>query len=232
MINKSTKKRVVFFTDSLGFPREFENDESRINYEETYAAKIKDTFSETFEVIQQSYIGLDTEEAKYIAKFSLYPLRPDYVIFHHGVNDCAPRLFQKDSLALKIIKIFDNFLKGLVQKVVNKLSRYFSSPKRTYVDIENFEKNIREIKASLKNSNSNVKVIHISVSKKPRAIEIKRPGYNKNVEKYNSILEQYSDFFIDLDDLEEHLIGDGVHLNYKGHDFIFKKLEKILRCVE
>lgn len=232
MLNKSTQKRVVFFTDSLGFPREFESDERRINYEETYIAKIKDTFSDTFEIIQQSYIGLDTEEAKYIAKFSLYPLRPDYVIFHHGVNDCAPRLFKKDSVVLKIIKIFDKPLGGLLQKIVNKLSRHFSSPKRTYVDIDNFEKNLSEIKASLINLNSGVKLVYISVSKKPCAIEKKRPGYNKNIEKYNLILKKYSDFFIDLDSLEDHLINDGIHLNSIGHDFINSRLEDILKCVE
>ena len=76
-------------------PRYFLAGKDKTIFEETYPVLFKNEFQDIYGVEILSYIGLDSEEVLYLSKFVLESRALDFIVFHFGVNDCAPRIFPK-----------------------------------------------------------------------------------------------------------------------------------------
>ena len=88
---------VLLFSDSLAMPREFLETEERTVYADTYPARLRSLLAGHADVDAVSSVGLDSENALYEARFQVLPRRPDVLVLHLGINDCAPRVFRKGS---------------------------------------------------------------------------------------------------------------------------------------
>src|ERR1700690_3419521 len=88
--------RIIIFSDSLGRPRPDLPLNERTEYEETYPYLLRQHFSQ--DEVEIVYVeSLDSEEAIFWNERMVCFRRPDLVVYHFGINDCAPRIFQKNS---------------------------------------------------------------------------------------------------------------------------------------
>jgi len=116
-------------------------------------------------------------------------------------------------------------------KVIGYLSPLLSSKRRTYVNVDQFDKNIRSLMMRLCENNQSVKIYFIGISMKPDRLERKRPGYNLLTQQYNDrLIRIFDENFIDLNllvpDVDQHLISDGVHLTSLAHRRLYTDISQ------
>lgn len=207
--------RVLFLTDSLSFPRNYNGEV--VEYEETYQYLLKQNFP-TIDFVFAS-IGGGTSRDLYKQAVYYKMFKPDVVILQCGVVDCAPRAFRllerKFLAKIKLLSFFKPFLK--------KLRKYRGI---VYVNKRNFKNNLNLIKAEFTNDPEFYAIGILPVSDE---YENLIPKMKNQVTIYNKILQEEFDNFITTQDLPWNgILNDFHHLNGKGHHYVYKKIHSIL----
>jgi len=227
-----SRKRVIIFGDSLPRPRpdlSASNDITLIN--ETYPEQVRMKLP-SHVILETIYIeSLDTRDAldlewnKMIVAFKM----PDFVIYHLGVNDCAPRVFSKNSRSILLNPLFRRLTKDISLKAIHLFQRQIIRlvvRNKVYTDISLFESNLRSMIGEVRKYSPDCMFYAILIARVSRALDSRSIYYNSNIEKYNSVIRRvFQDRVFDpsLDD-DSHLISDGIYLSRIGHKALAEKI--------
>lgn len=230
--------RIIIFTDSLGRPRPDISKPDRTYYKDVYGYKMKEYFEK--DDVELLYIeSLDTEDALHWSQRMVAYREPDLVIFHLGINDCAPRLFKKGSKSIIFNTLFRKITFDLFLKIFSYF-RFFITKIRpiTYVKKDDFYRNIQNICTEIKKYNRKSQFISIGIAKSHISNK-KSFRYNQNVEEYNLVLASFfQDNYIEINKVVEEsgLIADNLHLTKESHNKLFEvlknKVEVLKKCAE
>ena len=230
--------RIIIFTDSLGRPRPDLNDQDCTYYEDVYGYKLKQYFEN--DEVELLYIeSLDSEDAIHWAQRMVAFRAPDLVVFHLGINDCAPRLFKKGSKSILFNPFFQKITFNIFVRAISYFRKIFTKIRPlVYVDKKDFKNNFEEIITEIKKYNSKVEFISISIAKSDY-LDSRSFNYNKNVIEYNKILKEiFKKNYIEMNDIisEDGFISDHVHLTKEAHHKLYEilkqKIKELKRCVE
>jgi len=205
--------KILVITDSLGLPRELPE---KVEYNETWVNMLK----KNCEVHQLSIGGGVLKDfLKQSAYLNLF--LPDLVILQIGIVDCAPRAltqFENDFI--------NRF--AVTRKLANKyLPKYLNFLRRkrqvSYTSIADFEKGLKLIKETF-----NCKVISIGIVPPSKAYEKNLLGIEKKVILYNNSLKKvFENEYIDISSIEGDMVmTDNIHLNKRGHEYIYQIINK------
>ena len=220
------KKRIVILGDSLGMPTGI----GELEYENTYPYLLQLILND-YEIISRNRRTNDTK--KQLSKQNIFDdiemLKPEYLVVHLGIVDCAPRVFTRTERA--ILKILPKILSSLIIKFISKY-RYIitKTVQKVYTTKNVFEYNLEKFVEISKNSR--MKLIFISIL--DTNDENKRKSYNfkKNIIEYNEIMEKVCKTnkikLIKYSYPNNFLLNDGIHINKEGSKFIADELKKII----
>jgi len=234
--------KILILADSLALPRP--EGEGYTPYESTYPfildRTLRDHGSNDFNVIER---GMRRRTIENVLEdwYELVELRkPEVVVVHVGIVDCAPRVFlrhERDRMErfrparvrVKILDFAHKHRKRIVQlrKVV-------------YVQREQFAHGVNEVVERA--ATSGVKsLVFVDIISPPDEMEERSPGFQKNVETYNQILAGAAASagvkFLALNDLvrtnggTSKLTVDGIHLSAEGHQLLAHELEVHIRSL-
>lgn len=218
------KQRIVILGDSLGMPR------PEVKLEETYPYILQENVSELL-VYAKHRRANDTElqSNDLMIQDDIQYVNPDILIIHLGIVDCAPRLFSKrEQNALRYFKKINKYIIAFMSN-----RRYFFTKlfPKVYVDIKSYEKNMRRLILSGKQSAKRVIVINIADT----SAENKKRSYHfeGNIKDYNGILSNLvKENGIELLNMyeisdESLLLEDGIHLNVDGNKALACRLVEL-----
>jgi len=220
-------KRIAILGDSLNMPRPDEG----IEYENLYSFLL---IKEGYHVINKSKRANDTNlqtKSQNLLDDIVF-LRPNVLIVHLGIVDCAPRIFRR--YEQKIINYLPLLLKKNIIKLCSKY-RYFITKYRkiTYVNEKEFEENLIKIIETAKDFVE--KIIIIKILNTSEENNKRSYGFYNNILNYNKIIEKISNKYdcikiIDPNLFEKKgLLSDGIHINKDLHQFLFEEILKILK---
>lgn len=208
--------RILFLTDSLSLPRL--NTEEQVDLEDTYIEKLRARFPEF--TITDSAIGGATIVDLYKQVFYYKSVRPDIVILQSGIVDCAPRAYKK--FGKKVLSKL-----GLINKLTG-LTRWLRKYRGyTLTSPTKFTYYLNKIKSEFPNSD----FYTLGILSASDDYEKKVPNIKRNVNRYNHLLKVNSKFIDNTDIPFDAIMSDHHHLNQKGHQLIFNKLEDLLNSV-
>jgi acyl-CoA thioesterase-1 len=232
--------KIAILADSLALPREDVGGEELL--EVTYPFLLDQSFREQFgsaaPLIYErgtrrrtiEYVLDDWNEQVELKK-------PDVVIVHVGVVDCAPRVFLRREASLVANIRFPWARDRIFKFTHDHRRRIVQFRRKVYVPLPRFERLVQTVveKARVSGVKS---LAFINIIRPPDAVEERSPGFQNNVTAYNRVLEeQAKHHFVTLIDLNriveeeggtEKLTIDGIHLNERGHVLLAKKLEHYL----
>ncbi len=166
--------------------------------------------------------------------YNIVSSRPDIVVVHLGIVDCAPRLFTR--VEYNLISHLPSMLRRLIIAFFRRNRRFFTKHFPTvYVKKEDFKRNMEKILTTIKNQNA--QSIIVNIAKPPDEKLRKSFNFMKNVIEYNKILdtlaEEYNcpiiDFYNATLKHPEYLLRDGIHPSKEGHLYLAKEVEKQLK---
>lgn len=230
--------RIIIFTDSLGRPRPNIAVSERTEYEEVYGYQLKSYFAAYHEVELLYIESLDTQDACHWSQRMVAFRRPDLVIFHLGINDCAPRLFKKGNRSFLFYPLFRQLTRDFFLKFFSYF-RYFLTRIRplVYVSPRQFRANWQKILEEIRQYSPQVRYMAIGIAQSD-ANNQKSFGYNTNVQTYNAILKEiFQEDYMDINPLvaQYGLVSDNLHLTKASHKALFehlkKRIEEINPCV-
>lgn len=228
---EGTRVRIVILADSLARPRPDLPAPDRTEYEDVYGFLLKQAFPCPDDVELCYVESLDSEDAIFWSQRMVAFREPDVVVYHLGVNDCAPRMFRKGSRSLLLRPWFQKvtgnvFLRGL-RRFRRPITRRFP---KTYVDPERFRQNFADMIAEVRAYSPSARFFAVGISEVSDGLAYRSFGYNENVRRYNQILsEVFGAGFVNPNDLlptDERLISDGVHFTKKAHRLVASELER------
>ena len=163
--------------------------------------------------------------------------KPEVVIVHVGIVDCAPRVFLRREGAF-VANIRFGWLRNRILKFTHDHRRRIVQFRRkVYVPLPRFERLVETVVQKARETNVQSLVL-VNIVRPPDSVEERSPGFQDNVMAYNRVLqEQTKDSFVTLIDLNrmvedgggaETLTIDGVHLSERGHALLAEKLEQVL----
>lgn len=208
--------RVLMITDSLAFPR-LEPDS--VPYEHTYVALLKDAFPQC-DFIHHGRGGSTLVD---LYKHSAYyhgTVKPDLVLMHSGVVDCAPRaLTEIEQQVIARLPLLGPLLGRLVRRHSRALRR---ARRMTYTSIDVFSAYVDRFDELFDN------VHWVGILPVSDAYEQAVNGMRANVARYNAVLGAHR--FINTDSLSvSDIMSDFHHLNMSGHRKMFELLATPVR---
>ena len=163
--------------------------------------------------------------------------KPEVVILHVGIVDCAPRVFLRREGSF-VANIRFNWLRNRILKFTHDHRRRIVEFRRkVYVPLPRFEGLVQTVVQKARETNVQ-SLVFINIIRPTDSVEERSPGFQNNVIAYNRVLqEQTKHSFVTLIDLNrivedgggaEKLTVDGIHLNEQGHVLLAEKLEQLL----
>jgi|TARA_B110000971_G_C19926492_1_gene461811 hypothetical protein len=225
--------RIIIFSDSLGRPRPDISENERTFYSDVYGSKLKNSLMSKHEVELIYIESLDSEDAIFWSQRMVAFRSPELVIFHLGINDCAPRIFNKGKKYFIFNPLFRKLTKDIFIKAISRFRPFilkFIVKNRVYVKKKNFYSNFIIMKKEILKYSKNCKFLSIGIAQATEEYELKSPGIGSKIAAYNLILKKiFGDGFIDLNDILrgesiDYLISDNIHLTKESHHEIFKFL--------
>lgn len=218
--------RIITLGDSLALPGR------EIPYIETWIYKLKNYFF-NIDIIDKSRRGatidiLNSSRDAPGADFLEF-YKPKFIILQIGICDCAPRLFNRRSIEVRIIRRFPEKIRKTYINLVKKTRK--RSKKNVYSTLDEYEKNIEKyIKRSMQIGVK--KIFFIKIINTCDKYESINPEIEKFIEKYNNVLEKLKTRYFILELIEpfknrnigNYTLKDGYHINKKGHQVIFENL--------
>ena len=117
---------------------------------------------------------------------------PDIIIVQLGIVDCAPRLFNKDKLIMKIIDRLPKFFKTFIYNTKLKITGRIAE--NSYVSLNVFKKNLIDYLDRAKQNNIR-KIIFIAISYPDERMKRKNPKIYDQVDLYNKVLFSMSELY-------------------------------------
>jgi lysophospholipase L1-like esterase len=229
--------RIVVFSDSLGLPRPHLPIYERTAYEDVYSHRLRQKLAGLCEVEICYFISLDSEEAVSLAKYQIAFRRPDLVIFHLGVNDCAPRVFKKGNRNIVFRPWFPKQMRRLVLGFVRRYRRFLTRyvfRNRVYVPLDRFRQNLLKLQEIIHAHSPHCLFLALSIVPTLPSLSHRSYGFNANVARYNVVLREiFGENYVDLDGLlggtpEAYLLSDGIHLQKQSH---IQVAEHLYTCI-
>lgn len=230
--------KVLILADSLALPRQ--EADGVTPYEETYPYLLDQSLRRQFRehapvVIER---GMRRRTIEYVLDDWLEMVelrRPEVVVVHVGVVDCAPRVFLRRE-ARMVAKLRPAPLRNFILNFVHRhRRRIISLRRRVYVPQERFRQLVNEVVQKARASQLR-SLVFVNIITPPDEMEARSPGFQQNVAAYNQILrDQINSEWIHLIDLNtviqerggaRVLTVDGIHLNAEGHRLLAASLEE------
>jgi lysophospholipase L1-like esterase len=228
--------KIVIMADSLAMARE---GETNVAFETTYPYLLDQSLrrrlgSEAPLVIER---GMRRRTIEYVLDewYELVDLRrPEVVVVHVGIVDCAPRVFLRRERQF-VENLKPAFLREAILSNVHRHRRAIvNMRKKVYVPVDRFTALVGQVIARAKASKLRSLVL-VNIITPPAEMEERSPGFIKNADIYNQILKTHADAngvqLIDLDRMikeaggAERLTVDGIHLNEAGHKMLAEEIE-------
>jgi len=229
--------KIAILADSLALPREDVGGEELL--EVTYPFLLDQSLRRQFGAAAPLIFerGMRRRTIEYVLDEwnELVELRkPQIVIVHVGIVDCAPRVFLRREASL-VANIRWTWLRNRIFKFTHDHRRRIVEFRRkVYVPLPRFERLVQQVieKARATDVKS---LVFINIIRPPDSVEARSPGFQSNVIAYNQVLQaQTKHAFVSLIDLNrmvhdqggpEALMVDGIHLNERGHMLLAQQLE-------
>jgi lysophospholipase L1-like esterase len=207
--------KILILTDSLGLPR---SKPELCSFEDTWPTLLRDRYPN----IHQVSIGAATSQVLLKQINYQKAFKPDIVILQVGIVDCAPRFMSRKELD------FTYALGNLGRGFRFMLNRNWIKRKRkiSYINEVEFKQNLTKIQDAF-----DCPAISIGILPSNKQYEKLLPGVTAKIVSYNTILEQNFINFLNTDDIinVNGIMSDHHHLNKKGHNYLFHKIEKSLK---
>ncbi len=217
--------RVIVFSDSLGRPRPDISSSEQTQYQNIYGYLLRQRLK-YYEVEIHYFDALDTEKAYSLVERQLAFRKPSIIILHIGINDCAPRIFKKNSRNIIFRSWFPQKIKHLIMHFIRH-QRYFLTKyifrNRVYVSQQHFRDNLHKIEEIVHEYSPHCHFLVMSILPTSSQLDQRSYGFNENVARYNAVLQEvFKDDYVNLADLlgnnpEEYLISDGIHMTGQAH---------------
>jgi lysophospholipase L1-like esterase len=232
--------KILILADSLALPREDVGSDDLL--EVTYPFLLDQSFRARFGSAAPLIFerGMRRRTIEYVIdewNEQVELRKPDVVIIHVGIVDCAPRVFLRREGSF-VANIKFSWLRNRILKFTHDHRRAIVQFRRkVYVPLPRFERLVQTVVQ--KAQETNVKsLVFINIIRPPDSVEERSPGFQNNVIAYNQVLqEQAKHSFVTLIDLNrmveegggpQKLTVDGIHLNEHGHLLLAEKLEQFL----
>lgn len=206
--------KILVLSDSLGLPRE---EPEYCGYNSVYSSLLK----RKGHIVHQVSIGGATS-ADLLRQMTYHKVfKPDVVVLQVGIVDCTPRFATKVELALfkRLGWLGQKTMKLLNNRKIRRLRKI------SYVTIEKFKSNVKNIVHSFSNS----RVIILGIVPAKKEYEVILPGVTKNIELYNNFLKTVGNHYVDMEVIKNTgVMSDFHHLNDKGHMYVYTKLLDVL----
>ncbi len=231
--------RILIVTDSLGRPRPDLSLDERTVYEDVYGYLLADLLPPDFHVELHTFEGIDTNDAIELNKKTIAFRGPDMVVYQLGINDCAPRIFNKGANPLIYRMWFKKITRNLFGKLIKK-NRYYLTKllNRTYVDPSQFRLNLLRMQEDVLVYNPHCKFLAIEIALPPKRLLDRSFGFKEKVNQYNTIIKEiFRDRVVCFNDQvedRERLITDGIHMTKKTHKKVAVSLQQMImdKCAE
>ena len=229
--------KIVVMADSLAMARE---GETNVKYETTYPYLLDQGLRQRFGsqaplVIER---GMRRRTIEYVLDewYELVDLRrPEVVVIHVGIVDCAPRVFLRRERQF-VENLRPAVLREAILSNVHRHRRAIvNMRKKVYVPADRFNALVGQVVARAKESKLRSLVI-VNIITPPAEMDERSPGFIRNVGVYNEILKAHANatgvHLIDIDRMikeaggVEQLTVDGIHLNETGHKMLANEIEK------
>lgn len=161
--------------------------------------------------------------------------RPDILVVHVGIVDCAPRVFLRRESDFIANLRFVSLREFITNFAHNHRRRIVTLRRRVYVTAQVFEAQVREVCERARTLGIK-SLVFINIIKPPDSLEQRSPGFQLNVDTYNRILQTVAQeqgvHLVDLnrlvanDDGTKAVLDDGIHLTREGHKILARELEK------
>jgi len=233
--------KIVIFGDSLALPREDVGGDELL--EVTYPFLLDQSLRRQFGAAAPLIFerGMRRRTIEYVLDEwnELVELRkPQIVIVHVGIVDCAPRVFLRREASF-VANIRFAWLRERIFRFTHDHRRKIVQFRRkVYVPLPRFERLVQQVvqKARATGVQS---LVFINIIAPPDSVEERSPGFQSNVIAYNQVFqEQTKHDFVSLIDLNrmvhdeggsDTLSVDGIHLNERGHTLLAQRLaEQVL----
>jgi len=228
--------RIIILADSLGRPRPDLAPEERTEYEDTYPYLLRRHFP-SYEVEICYVESLDSDDAIFWNERMVAFRRPNIVLYHFGINDCAPRVFRKGSRSILLASWFRRLTRDYFLRGIHRMRRYLIRSifrNKVYVPLKRFKENFLKMRQDVLNYAPHCRFWVLGISAKPDWLEQRSPGYNANISVYNAALREiFADHFLDVQGMvgetpENQLISDGVHFTKETHRKLYEHLSQTL----
>jgi acyl-CoA thioesterase I len=229
--------KIVVMADSLAMARE---GETNVPFEATYPYLLDQSLRQRFQgqaplVIER---GMRRRTIEYVLDewYELVDLRkPEVVVVHVGIVDCAPRVFLRRERQF-VENLRPAFLRETILSNVHRHRRAIVNMRqKVYVPPDRFTSLVQQVIDRAKRSQLRSLVL-VNIITPPAEMDERSPGFIKNVGLYNEILRSHAKGdgvqLIDLDQLikdaggVEQLTVDGIHINEIGHAILAGEIEK------
>jgi lysophospholipase L1-like esterase len=224
--------KIAILADSLALPREDVGGDEllEVTYPFLLDQSLRRKFGAAAPIIFER--GMRRRTIEYVLDDwnELVELRkPQMVVVHVGIVDCAPRVFLRREASF-VANIRVAWLRDRIFKFTHDNRRKIVQFRRkVYVPLPRFERLVQQVveKARATEVKS---LVFINIIRPPDAVEERSPGFQRNVIAYNQVLEEQTKHdFVSLIDLNrlvnDALTVDGIHLNERGHILLAQKLE-------
>lgn len=228
--------KIVIMADSLAMARE---GETNVPFDVTYPYLLDQSLrrrlgSEAPLVIER---GMRRRTIEYVLDewYELVDLRrPEVVVVHVGIVDCAPRVFLRRERQF-VENLRPAFLREAILSNVHRHRRaVVNMRKKVYVPVDRFNALVGQVIARAEASKLR-SLVFVNIITPPAEMDERSPGFIRNAGIYNQILKTHADangaHLIDLDRMikeaggAEQLTVDGIHLNGAGHAMLAKEIE-------
>lgn len=237
--------KIVIFGDSLALPREDVGGDEllEVTYPFLLDQSLRRQFGAGAPVVFERGMRRRTIEYVLDEWNELVELRkPQIVIVHVGIVDCAPRVFLRREASF-VANIRFAWLRDRIFKFTHDHRRRIVQFRhKVYVPLSRFERLVQQVVQKARESGVQ-SLVFINIIRPPDSVEERSPGFQSNVIAYNQVLqEQTKHSFVSLIDLNrmvhddggsDALTVDGIHLNERGHMLLAQELEQhVMRLAE
>ena len=238
----SGKIKIAIISDSMAMPRG--EKVGNISYESTYPIILEDNFNKFFSIDKAPRLIVRGKRSRTIMQVKeewtevIDFIKPQTVVIHVGITDCAPRILGETKRKLVDGIKIDIKKNGIINYLKrNRTKLILKNPTKRFVTKEVFEKEYKNIISHL--TPKTHKIIFIGILNVSDDLEKKSPGYLESVKLYNSVLSSGADnkkiYFLDVNkefeqnNFNECRLEDGYHYSIKGNGIVAGALFDILK---
>ena len=177
--------RIVILADSLARARPDLPAKDRTRYEDVYGYLIERRYWCRHEVVLSYVESLDSQDGVHWSQRMVAYREPDVVIYQLGINDCAPRVFRKESRSIFLRPWFIKLTRNIVLRLVHRFRGVLTRIRRlVYVKPADFERNFLEMMAEVRRYSPAARFYAVSIGEVPASMNERSYRYNENVREY------------------------------------------------